>query len=161
MSPPSWRKEDKAKRAGMIERETGRWRDGDEGGACSACLDVNNAPEGSAANCQLLIFVVSFNHLRLCTPPLLFPSLAPTLLHLTPPPPTRHAKKRMNILHICISARPPSPFCATNSQTVWICIFLSLSFSPAHAHMHIYTPGSEQAVTMATSYRCFFSPHLL
>lgn len=67
--PHPGERETKRKREGMIERETGRWRDGDEGGACSACLDVNNAPEGSAANCQLLIFVVSFNHLRLCSPP--------------------------------------------------------------------------------------------
>lgn len=98
MSPPSRRKEDKAKRAGMMERETGRWRDGDEGGACSACLDVNNAPEGSAANCQLLIFVVSFNHLRLCTPPLhahTHTSLSSTWHpHPTPPHPTPLAMQR-------------------------------------------------------------------
>lgn len=61
-------RETKRKREGTIEPETGRWRDGDEGGACSACLDVNNAAEGSAANCQLLIFVVSFNHLHLRLP---------------------------------------------------------------------------------------------
>ena len=84
----------KRKREGMIERETGRWRDGDEGGACSACLDVNNAPEGSAANCQLLIFVVSFNHLRLCFPPPspFTNSYSPSSsLHLTPPTPPPHS----------------------------------------------------------------------
>ncbi|KAK5618241.1 hypothetical protein CRENBAI_020404 [Crenichthys baileyi] len=119
MSPHPGERKTKRKRAGMIERETGRWRDGDEGGACSACLDVNNAPEGAAANCQLLIFVVSFNHLRLHLPPL-DPPNPPSTLHLTPPtpPPTHHAKKRMNILHICLPARPPSPLCAPNSQTV-------------------------------------------
>lgn len=103
--PHPGERETKRKREGMIERETGRWRDGDEGGACSGCLDVNNAPEGSAENCQLLIFVVSFNHLRLCflpTPP--FTNPPPPLL----PHPTRHAKKSMNILHICISSLPPS-----------------------------------------------------
>lgn len=95
--PHPGERETKRKREGMIERETGRWRDGDEGGACSACLDVNNAPEGSAANCQLLIFVVSFHHLRLCFPPRL-PSLAPTSpsLHLTPPLPPHSPCKEVH-----------------------------------------------------------------
>lgn len=81
--PPSRRKGDKAKER---EGETGRWRDGDEGAACSGCLDVNNAPEGSAENCQLLIFVVSFNHLRLRSAPPT-PPFTNTLFYLTPPSP--------------------------------------------------------------------------
>lgn len=103
--PHPGERETKRKREGMIERETGRWRDGDEGGACSACLDVNNAPEGSAANCQLLIFVVSFNHLRLCPPPPRLPSLTPTpsTWHTpTPPPhsPCKEAHEYFTYLHL-------------------------------------------------------------
>lgn len=137
----------KRKRAGMIERETGRWRDGDEGGACSACLDVNNAPEGSAANCQLLIFVVSFNHLR---SPLLhhhhLPSLShPSTLHLTLlPPPTPLAMQRsawifyisaslhaLRLLSMRLILRP-SEFASSSH------FFFNHPFH-AHTHMHPYT----------------------
>lgn len=88
--PHPGERETKRRREGKTERETGRWRDGDEGAACSGCLDVNNAPEGSAENCQLLIFVVSFNHLRLrsASPPPPAPPTPPftnTLFYLTPP----------------------------------------------------------------------------
>lgn len=92
----------KRRREGMMERETGRWRDGDEGGACSACLDVNNAPEGSAANCQLLIFVVSFNHLHLCSPHHTHASLR----QLRHPP---HAHEYFTYLHL--GALPISILC--------------------------------------------------
>ena len=45
-------------KAGRREREKERAREG----PASPCKDVNSIPEGSAKNCQLLIFVVSFTH---------------------------------------------------------------------------------------------------
>lgn len=106
MSPPSRRKGDKAKERGKDrarDRAMERWR---WGGACSGCLDVNNAPEGSAENCQLLIFVVSFNHLLLCFPPSPFTS-TPLPLHLTPHTPPLAMQRCAWIFYISASLHSP------------------------------------------------------